>query len=104
MDYLGSFDKYELVEYLTEEEGFREEGGSEKADCVIVDNDFKVGRNCLTFMETIGGFFSTWSIRSAARRKISTTTFSLVQSVSKYDSFIYFYLLSEEDIAVTVTG
>ena len=56
MDYVGSFDKYELVEYLTTYEGFREEGDGDKADRVIVDNDSMVGRNCLTFMETIDGF------------------------------------------------
>ena len=56
MDYVGTFDKYELVEYLTKEEGFREEGDGGEADRVIVDNDYKVGRNCLTFTETLGGF------------------------------------------------
>ena len=56
MDYVGSFDKYELIEYLTRNEGFRQESDGEHADRVIVDNDTKVGRNCLTFMETIGGF------------------------------------------------
>ena len=55
LDYVGSFDKYELVDYLTKEEGFRQEGDTEQADRVIVDNDSTVGRNCLTFMETIGG-------------------------------------------------
>ena len=55
-DYIASFEKYELVEYLIKEEGFQEEGDGDKADRVIVDNDSLVGRNCLTFMETIDGF------------------------------------------------
>ena len=55
LDYVGSFDKYELVDYLTKEEGFQQESDTEQADRVIVDNDSTVGRNCLTFMETIGG-------------------------------------------------
>ena len=56
MDYIGSFDKYELVEHLTKEEGFRQEGDFDEADRVIVDNDNMVGRNCLTFMESVDGF------------------------------------------------
>ena len=56
MDYIGSFDKYDLVDHLTKEEGFRQEGDGDVAERVIVDNDNKVGRNCLTFMETIDGF------------------------------------------------
>ena len=56
MDYIGSFDKYDLVDHLTKEEGFRQEGDGDVAERVIVDNDKMVGRNCLTFMETIGGF------------------------------------------------
>ena len=56
LDYEGSFDKYDLVEHLTKEEQFRQEGDGDVADRVIVDNDNIVGRNCLTFMETIGGF------------------------------------------------
>ena len=61
IDYIGSFEKYDLVEHLTEEEGFRQEGSQQEGDddvaeCVIVDNDNTVGRNCLTFMETINGF------------------------------------------------
>ena len=56
MDYIGSFDKYDLVDHLTKDEGFRQEGDDDVAERVIVDNDKMVGRNCLTFMETIGGF------------------------------------------------
>ena len=56
IDYLGSFDKHDLVEHLTKEEGFRQEGDFGEAERIIVDNDHLVGRNCLTFMETVVGF------------------------------------------------
>ena len=56
IDYAGSFNKYEVIEHLTCNEGFREEGVYEDADRVIVNNDAMVGKNCLTFMESIDGF------------------------------------------------
>ena len=56
MDYSGSFDKYEVVECLISNEGFKLAGTSGDADRIIVDNDSRVGRNCLTFMEAIDGF------------------------------------------------
>ena len=56
IDYLGSFDKHDLVEHLTKEEGFRQEGDFGEAERIIVDNDRLVGRNCLTFMESVGDF------------------------------------------------
>ena len=47
--------EYELIEYLTKEKGFRQEGDGEHVDRVIVDNDTKVGRNCLISLETVDG-------------------------------------------------
>ena len=57
-DYAGSFDKYEVVDHLTSMEGFREQGDGYGLDATrtILNNDSKVGKNCLTFMENIGGF------------------------------------------------
>ena len=55
IDYAGSFDKYEVINYLTSEAGFREEGVEKDALRTIVNNDTLVGRNCLTIMETIDG-------------------------------------------------
>ena len=56
IDYAGSFDKYEVIDHLTNNEGYREEGTCEEAYRVIVNNDAMVGKNCLTYMETIDGF------------------------------------------------
>ena len=56
IDYAGSFDKYDVINHLTAYEGFREEGVFEEANRVIINNDSSVGRNCLTFMETIDVF------------------------------------------------
>jgi len=55
IDYAGSFNKYEVINYLTSEAGFREEGVVKDALRTIVNNDTMVGRNCLTIMETIDG-------------------------------------------------
>ena len=59
MDYAGSFDKYDLFGHLTNSENFREQGSmknGEQYPRTIIDNDAKVGKNCLTFMENINGF------------------------------------------------
>ena len=55
IDYAGSFDKYEVIDHLTAKEGFREQGTEGDALRTIVNNDSMVGKNCLTFMETIDG-------------------------------------------------
>ena len=78
MDYVGSFDKYELIEYLTREKGFRQEGDGKDADRVIVDNDSKVGRNCSTFMETIG--------RYTTRQKIYNKMVQMLECMSVQNS------------------
>ena len=55
MDYAGSFDKAEVIEHLLANEGFRIQGDKSNAFRTIVDNDARVGRNCLTYMETTDG-------------------------------------------------
>ena len=55
MDYAGSFDKDEVIDHLTANEGFREQGTCEEALRTIINNDSTVGNNCLTYMETIAG-------------------------------------------------
>ena len=56
IDYAGSFDKEELIEHLVKEKGFRAQGEYDKnASRTIIDNDKMVGRNCLSFMETVEG-------------------------------------------------
>ena len=58
MDYGGSFDKYKVIEYLTAFQDFKEQGSlknGEKYPRTIIDNDTLVGKNCLTWMENVGG-------------------------------------------------
>ena len=55
IDTAGSFKKSEVVEHMTRN-GFRLAGSEESQPRTIVDNDHKVGKNCLTFMETVGTF------------------------------------------------
>lgn len=59
MDYAGSFDKYKCIEHLITEEDFKEQGSLKNGreyPRTIVNNDAMVGKNCLTWMENIGGF------------------------------------------------
>ena len=53
MDYAGSFDKGEVIDHLVENEHFRVQGSFDDATRTIVDNDARVGRYCLTYMETV---------------------------------------------------
>ena len=54
IDYAGSFDKEELIKHLVGEKGFRLQGDyGDVAVRTIIDNDKLVGRNCLSFMETV---------------------------------------------------
>ena len=55
LDYSGSFDKKEVIEYLVGTKNFKVEGGNDFASRVIVDNNKMVGQNCLTYMETVDG-------------------------------------------------
>ena len=46
MDYSGSFDKYDVIEHLTDSEKFREQGSmknGEQYQRTIIDNDATVG-------------------------------------------------------------
>ena len=55
LDYSGSFDKDEVIEHLVGTKNFKVQGEDDFASRVIIDNNRTVGRNCLTFMETVNG-------------------------------------------------
>ena len=55
MDFAGSFDKDEVIEHLIKNMDFRMEGDGNLAPRTILDNERFVGRNCLTYMEELGG-------------------------------------------------
>ena len=55
MDYAGSFDREEVIDYMVSNHDFRRQGAVEDATKTILDNSNKVGQNCLTYMETING-------------------------------------------------
>ena len=54
-DFCGSFDKHEIIQHLVSNHDFREQGSNDFSPRTIVDNDNTVGRNCLTYMETVDG-------------------------------------------------
>ena len=63
MDFAGSFDKDEVIEYLVKEHDFRMQGDENTlSPRTILDNDRYVGRNCLTYMKEIGGFVTRQKI------------------------------------------
>ena len=62
MDYSGSFSKSELVEHLINTKGFRLQGEEDDGDRTILNNDNFVGKNCLTFMESISGIVTRQKI------------------------------------------
>ena len=53
MDYAGSFDREEAIDYMVTNHDFRCQGPVDDAKKTILDNSNKVGQNCLTYMETI---------------------------------------------------
>ncbi len=53
MDLAGTFNKDELIQYMTNTLDFRMQRSREAGSKTIVDNDITVGRNCLCWMETI---------------------------------------------------
>ena len=55
LDYSGSFNKNEVIDYLVGTKNFKVEGENDFASRVIVDNNKMVGQNCLTYMETVDG-------------------------------------------------
>ena len=58
-DYAGSFNKEEVIHYLMTNEGFRMQG---HADGTILDNTDQVGKNCLTYMESLDGLTTCCTI------------------------------------------
>ena len=59
IDYAGSFDKYKCIEHLIAMEDFKEQESLKNGreyPRTIVNNDAMVGKNCLTWMENIGGY------------------------------------------------
>ena len=55
MDFAGSFDREEVVDYMVTNHDFWHQGAVEHATKTILDNSHKVGQNCLTYLETING-------------------------------------------------
>ena len=55
MDYAGSFDREEVIDYLVTNHDFRCQGAVEDAAKTILDNSYKVGQNCLTYMDEKNG-------------------------------------------------
>ena len=55
MDYAGSFDREEVIDYMVINHDFRCQGAVEDAAKTILDNSDKVGQNCLTYMEKLNG-------------------------------------------------
>lgn len=53
MDHSGSFQKDEVLRYLTTHEKFRIQGCAADADRTILDNSDQVGNNWVTYMETV---------------------------------------------------
>ena len=62
MYYAGSFDKDEIVNFLSSHKGFRIQGSYCSADRTILDNSDQVGENCLTYMETVDGVITRCKI------------------------------------------
>ena len=66
MDYAGSFDRDEVIDYMVTNHDFRCLGAVEDTTKTILDNSDKVGQNCLTYMERINGM----STRSKIHNKM----------------------------------
>ena len=60
LDCQGSFSKKQIMDHMTDNCGFRMQGGSyrglDETPGTILDNDSSVGRNCLTYMAEADGF------------------------------------------------
>ena len=50
-DFSGVIKKEDVIQYLLSREDFRLQGTSEIAEHTILDNDFKISKNCLTFIK-----------------------------------------------------
>ena len=55
IDFAGSFDREEAIDYMVTNHEFRCQGAVEDAAKTVLDNSDKVGQNCLTYMEKING-------------------------------------------------
>ena len=55
MDYAGSFDREQVIDYTVTNHDFRCQGAVEDTTKNILDNSGKVGQNCLTYVEIING-------------------------------------------------
>ena len=55
MDYAGSFDRDEVIDYMVTNHDLWCQGADEDTTKTILDNSDKVGQNCLTYMERING-------------------------------------------------
>lgn len=58
IDCEGSFNKEEVIEFMTNHRGFTLQGTQHREKCpgTILNNDAFVGRNCLTYITEINGF------------------------------------------------
>lgn len=74
MDYSGSFDKEDVIRFLTCNKGFRIQGDRADEDRTILENSDQVGNNCLTYMETVDGL--------TTRRKIYNKMVQMLESKS----------------------
>ena len=48
-NFSGLIDKEEVIEYLINNQNFRMQGSDDSATHTVLDNDYKISRNCLTF-------------------------------------------------------
>ena len=78
MDYAGSFDRDEVIDYMVTNHDFRCQGAVEDATKTILDNSHKVGQNCLTYMETINGM--------STRSKIYNKMVQMLECKGVHDS------------------
>ena len=54
-DYAGSFNREEVIQSMIDNYRFRMQQSDMEGDRTILNNTHKVGENCLTYMETVGG-------------------------------------------------
>ena len=78
MDYAGSFDRDEVIDYMVTNHDFRCQGAVEGATKTILDNSDKVGQNCLTYMKTINGM--------STRSKIYNKMVQMLECKGVHDS------------------
>lgn len=62
MEYMGSFNRGEVLENLTSSKGFRLQDTGKYGERTILDNCQYVGNNCLTYMEKVQGIVTRCKI------------------------------------------